>query len=116
MLKGQPHLNTSSNTIVQLMDGSKQEYANAAKSFVDVRDVAEAHVQCLEKSAAWKGWGKRFVLITACEHWQKVCEYIKEALPKDSPHQAMVPSKMSAQLGTAMFGPAPPHPVLFDAS
>lgn len=73
-------------------------------------------MKCLEKSPAWKGWGKRFVLISACEHWKKVCEYIKEALPKESPHQDMVPSKMSAQLGTAMFGPAPPHPVLFDSS
>ena len=45
---GQPHLNTSQNTIVGMMDGSLSQLDNSCKSIVDVRDVAEAHVAAVE--------------------------------------------------------------------
>jgi len=43
-LPGQPHLNTSSNAIVAMMDGSAKQLDNACKTYVDVRDVAEAQL------------------------------------------------------------------------
>ncbi len=47
-LPGQPHLNTSSSAVVCFLDGSMAEIENACRTVVDVRDVAEAHVNALD--------------------------------------------------------------------
>eukprot|EP00808_Paulinella_micropora_P001730 g56695.t1 len=114
MLPGQPHFNTSLSQLASLMDGTKKEIENSSKAMVDVRDVAEAHVSTIEQDLSWKGWGQRFVLIAACVHYEEVANYVRNGLP--DAQRSKVPTRVSQKLGKAMFGPPPPHPVLFDCS
>eukprot|EP00457_Paulinella_chromatophora_P007291 gb/GEZN01007314.1/.p1 GENE.gb/GEZN01007314.1/~~gb/GEZN01007314.1/.p1 ORF type:complete len:396 (-),score=69.38 gb/GEZN01007314.1/:335-1522(-) len=114
MLDGQPHFNTSSSQLAVLLDGTKTTYENACKAIVDVRDVARCHVSLIEKDISWPGWGQRYLVMAECLHYSKVVNYIRSALPPSM--QSKVPSQMSPKLGKAIFGPPPPHPVLFDSS
>ena len=110
MIPGQPHLNTSANSLVGYMDGSMKEIENACKTVVDVRDVARAHVEAIYRDLG----GHRILLIGGSPHFQEVAKYIKEALPEDMKER--VPSTVSDKLGPAVMGPAPPKPVLYDVS
>ena len=112
LVDGQPHLNTSSNSLVGMMDGSKTEYDNAAKAIVDVRDTAEAHVAPLLQDESWPGWGKRYLCLSDCPHWKEVADCLSAAGVDES----KIPQKMSAKLGKAVMGPPPPNKVRFDSS
>ncbi|EOD23219.1 hypothetical protein EMIHUDRAFT_308453 [Emiliania huxleyi CCMP1516] len=78
LIFGPPHLNTSQNTIVGMMDGSLSQLDNSCKSIVDVRDVAEAHVAAITTGS---GWGERFLLIGATPHQAEIADAVREALP-----------------------------------
>jgi nucleoside-diphosphate-sugar epimerase len=82
MIPGQPHLNTSSQSIVEYMDGSHRLIQNGYRCVVDVRDVAEAHIIPIENDV---GWGRRFLLFGGAPHFQEIAAYVKEAL-LDSDH------------------------------
>mmetsp|Transcript_36889 Transcript_36889/g.119974 ORF Transcript_36889/g.119974 Transcript_36889/m.119974 type:complete len:340 (-) Transcript_36889:52-1071(-) len=111
VLRGQPHLNTSQNTIVGMMDGSLSQLDNSCKSIVDVRDVAEAHVAAITTGS---GWGERFLLIGATPHQAEIADAVREALPAGM--KANVPTSVSAVLGPPVMAQSPPNPVLYDAS
>jgi len=83
----QPSLNTSTEFLADYLTGRKTEIANASMNFVDVRDVAEAHVLCFEKSEA-KG---RYLCVEGAHHWSKWCEALRKAYP-----QGKVPEKVSS--------------------
>ena len=111
VLPGQPHLNTSQNTIVSMLDGSLKVCENACKSIVDVRDVAEAHVAALETG---NGWGKRFRMVGASPHFSEIAQFVREAVPEAM--KANVPSAVSDTLPPTVIAQSPPNPVLYDAS
>ena len=110
MIPGQPHMNTSANSLVGYMDGSLKVIENACKTVVDVRDVAQAHIEAVRRDVA----GKRFLLIGGSPHFKDVAQHIRAALPEDL--RSNVPSELSTELGPAVMGPAPPLPVLYDVS
>ncbi|EOD27372.1 hypothetical protein EMIHUDRAFT_73363, partial [Emiliania huxleyi CCMP1516] len=111
LIFGPPHLNTSQNTIVGMMDGSLSQLDNSCKSIVDVRDVAEAHVAAITTGS---GWGERFLLIGATPHQAEIADAVREALPAGM--KANVPTSVSAVLGPPVMAQSPPNPVLYDAS
>jgi len=111
-LPGQPHLNTSSNAIVAMMDGSAKQLDNACKTYVDVRDVAEAHIAPLEAGGA--AWGKRFLLIGGCPHQREVASAVRDAVPAEL--KANVPTAVSDVLPPHVMGQSPPNPILYDVS
>jgi len=85
----QPSLNTSSDFVVAYCNGSKKEIANSSMSFVDVRDVAIAHLLALEKEEA-EG---RYVCIGGVEHWREWTKHLRNALPEEKKH--LVPTEVS---------------------
>ncbi|KAG8056777.1 hypothetical protein GUJ93_ZPchr0002g26659 [Zizania palustris] len=48
----QPTVNASAVHILKYLDGSAKKYANAVQAYVDVRDVADAHVRVFEAPGA----------------------------------------------------------------
>ncbi|KAB8110558.1 hypothetical protein EE612_047866 [Oryza sativa] len=48
----QPTVNASAVHILKYLDGSAKKYANAVQAYVDVRDVADAHVRVFEAPEA----------------------------------------------------------------
>jgi len=111
-LPNQPHLNTSSNAIVALMDGSAKMLDNACKTYVDVRDVAEAHVAPLE--AGEEVWDKRYLLIGGTPHQTELAEIVRKAAPKEL--KPNVPTAVSEKLPPHVMAQSPPNPVLYDVS
>ena len=110
-LPGQPHLNTSSSAVVAFLDGSMREIENTSRTIVDVRDVAEAHVNALERSEAA---GRRFLLIGASAHQSDIAAAVRASLPADLRHH--VPTELCATLPPHVMAQPPPLPILFDAS
>ena len=109
-LAGQSHLNTSSAILLGLIDGSKKEVQNACRGIVDVRDVADAHVNALERWDA--AAGRRFVMVESAPHFRDMADIIREYLPDDL--KANVPSKVSSVIGPTEIGNPPPNPLLFE--
>ncbi|OAQ62532.1 cinnamoyl-CoA reductase [Purpureocillium lilacinum] len=73
-------LNTSSNDIYRLINGSEKEVPETSFwAFADVRDLAEAHVLALEKPAAA---GKRYLIANSAYSYQQVCDIIRENFPQ----------------------------------
>jgi cinnamoyl-CoA reductase len=48
----QPTVNASIGHILKYLDGSASKFANAVQAYVDVRDVADAHLRVFECAAA----------------------------------------------------------------
>eukprot|EP01138_Halocafeteria_seosinensis_P004445 gb/GECG01004547.1/.p1 GENE.gb/GECG01004547.1/~~gb/GECG01004547.1/.p1 ORF type:complete len:329 (+),score=40.16 gb/GECG01004547.1/:1-987(+) len=69
----QPSLNTSSQQLLQYLDGSKEKISNAYMPFVDVRDVVKAHIAAAEKPDA----SGRYLLAPFPEHWAKIVNILK---------------------------------------
>jgi nucleoside-diphosphate-sugar epimerase len=109
-LPGQSHLNTSSASLLGLIDGSWSEVPNACKGIVDVRDCAAAHVNALEKwdTAA----GRRYVLLESAPHYSEMANIIRDFVPEEL--KAKVPTAVSSEIGPTALGNPPPFPVLFD--
>lgn len=110
MIPGQPHLNTSANSLAGYMDGSLKEIENSCKSVVDVRDVAKAHIEAIRRDVG----GQRFLLIGGSPHYKDVVDFLRAALPEDL--KGNVPTKIAETLGPTVLGPPPPQPVLSDVS
>jgi len=73
----QPGLNTSSQHMLQLLDGSKAELPSGNKCFVDVRDTVAMHIKAMENPAA----NGRYLCIAESIPYSAVAKYIKTALP-----------------------------------
>jgi len=111
MLPGQPHLNTSSSSLIGYVDGSVKEIENGCKTVVDVRDVAMAHIAAIERGTAW---GRRVLLIAGSPHFKELAGFIRDTLPEEM--KGHVPDVVSEKLGPTVLGAPPPNPVLYDAA
>eukprot|EP00941_MAST-03F_sp_MAST-3F-sp1_P001387 g1387.t1 len=94
----QPKLNQSLETILRLIDGSKSEYSASEKTFVDVRDVALAHIRAHENDLD----NERIMLIGDKASWSKVCDILSDVDPG-----ARVPKK-EAKSGANAIAMVPP--------
>jgi len=83
----QPSLNTSTGIYLEYLNGKKTEIPNSSMSFVDVRDVANAHLICFENAEA----SGRYVCVTGPAPWSEWCEALRSAYPKGN-----VPTKVSS--------------------
>ena len=118
MIPSQPHLNTSSQVIVEYMDGTHKYIQNGFRCIVDVRDVAEAHIIPIEKDI---GWGERFLLFGAAPHFQEIVGHIKNALLTSGHPQAKemaekVPTTVDEILLPTIMGPPADKPLLYDCT
>lgn len=118
MTPGQTHLNTSSQSIVEYMDGSHGRIQNGFRCVVDVRDVAEAHIIPLEKDI---GWGRRFLLFGGAPHFKEIAAYVKEALlasdhPKAPELAQKIPTVVDPILMPTVMGPPANQTLLYDCS
>ena len=83
----QSTVNASNDMVKQVLDGEKEVIPNSCMGFVDVRDVASAHVLAYEKGTH----GERYICMTAAEPWKKWYEALR-AVAKDP---SKIPSRMS---------------------
>ncbi|XP_024972626.1 cinnamoyl-CoA reductase 1-like [Cynara cardunculus var. scolymus] len=72
----QPVLNTSAEAIANLLKGS-QTYANASFGWVNVKDVAYAHIQAFEIPSATG----RYCLVERVAHYSQVVEILRKLYP-----------------------------------
>ena len=115
MTPGQTHLNTSSQAIMQYMDGSHAKIQNGVRCVVDVRDVADAHIIPIEKEI---GWGKRYLLFGGAPRFTETARVVKETLEKsDNADMAKnVPTELNDVLLPTVMGPSADKELLFDCS
>lgn len=74
------HLNTSSADIYRLIDGSEKTVPETSFfAFVDVRDVAEAHVLAYETPEAA---GQRYFCVSGGYTYQRICDIIRKDFPE----------------------------------
>ncbi|KAJ1281569.1 hypothetical protein BS78_04G315500 [Paspalum vaginatum] len=74
----QQTLNFSSNHVARYLMGTKKTYPNAVAAYVDVRDVARAHVLAYERPAA-RG---RYLCIGTVLHRAQLIAMLKELFPQ----------------------------------
>lgn len=91
-LPRQTHLNTSSAFVIKYFDGSMKEIENNYRALVDVRDVAEAHINALEINNE-SVFNKRFVLVASCPHLSELYEIARNVVPDE--YKNNVPNKLS---------------------
>uniref|UniRef100_A0A0D3FBX6 NAD-dependent epimerase/dehydratase domain-containing protein n=1 Tax=Oryza barthii TaxID=65489 RepID=A0A0D3FBX6_9ORYZ len=97
----QPAINTSINHVVRYLTGAAPTYPNAVAAYVDVRDVARAHVLVYERHDA-RG---RYLCIGAVLHRAHLLQMLKELFPQypvtskceDEGNQMVKPYKFSNQ-------------------
>jgi len=114
----QPVLNTSCKVISGFCSGAYPELNNECRSLVDVRDVARAHVNQIEKDLADESWGKRYCLVGGSPHWKDIAGWIRTYLKEKEMETVAekVPTKVSTTLNPPKIGAPPPHPLLYDVS
>uniref|UniRef100_A0AAU2B5J3 Cinnamyl alcohol dehydrogenase CAD2 n=1 Tax=Conocephalum conicum TaxID=41839 RepID=A0AAU2B5J3_CONCI len=71
-------LNTSSESILGLLTGAMKEYPNASLGYVNVKDVALAHVLAYESPSA-EG---RYIMSESILHYDDVVELLKKIAPE----------------------------------
>jgi len=76
----QGSVNASVELVENILKGEKKEIPNSCMSFVDVRDVADAHVLAFEKGSP----GNRFVCMTAAHPWKEWYEILRAASPNNA--------------------------------
>lgn len=106
----QPTLNESSRKIHTYLSGkSSGVIPNEAKSLVDVRDVALAHVLGFERAQAKSG---RYLLIGTSAFESEICQELQIVSPESV--IANIPTQVSTS-GPIMpvFGPVQPNRLLF---
>jgi len=118
MTKGQNHLNTSTNGILQYMDGSHTKIQNGIRCVVDIRDVALAHITPITDNI---GWNKRYLLFGGAPRFTEVAAYVKKALLANGSvgartMAASVPVEVEESLMPTVMGPPADTPLLFDCS
>lgn len=72
----QPTLNTSAAAILNLINGG-QTFPNASFGWVNVKDVAEAHIQAFEVPSA----SGRYCLVERVVHYSELVKILKELFP-----------------------------------
>ncbi|CAI9106324.1 OLC1v1005454C1 [Oldenlandia corymbosa var. corymbosa] len=72
----QPTLNTSSAAVLNLVNGA-ETYPNTTFGWVDVRDVATAHILAFEKPEA----NGRYCLVDSVAHQSRVVKILRELYP-----------------------------------
>ncbi|ESW21024.1 hypothetical protein PHAVU_005G034600 [Phaseolus vulgaris] len=72
----QPELNTSSAMVLSLVDGSPT-FGNVTLGWVDVRDVAMAHILAYESASA----NGRYVLVERVAHFSDVVKFLRDLYP-----------------------------------
>lgn len=72
----QPTLNTSAEVIANLLNGS-ETYANASFGWVNVKDVANAHIQAFENPSA----SGRYCLVERVAHYSEIVEILRKHYP-----------------------------------
>ncbi|KAJ9542914.1 hypothetical protein OSB04_029420 [Centaurea solstitialis] len=72
----QPVLNTSAEAIANLLNGA-QTYPNASFGWVNVKDVANAHIQAFEIPSA----NGRYCLVERVAHFSQVVEILRKLYP-----------------------------------
>ncbi|XP_071738587.1 phenylacetaldehyde reductase-like [Rutidosis leptorrhynchoides] len=75
----QPTLNTSAEAIADLLNGS-QTYPNASFGWVNVKDVANAHIQAFEIPSA----SGRYCLVERVAHYSEIVEILRKHYPSFS--------------------------------
>jgi len=70
----QPTLNTSSEMVAQYLNGSKTKIANGGISYIDVRDVAEAHIAAAENKDA-QG---RYLVLADSLSWEDLANFLRK--------------------------------------
>jgi len=111
MTKGQTHLNTSSASILQYMDGTHDKIQNGYRTIVDVRDVADAHIVPIEQDI---GWNRRYILIGGAPHFKETAGYVKRALEQRGMPSDKVPTEVNSEYEPTMMGPPANLPLLYD--
>eukprot|EP00339_Tiarina_fusa_P029173 CAMPEP_0117078074 /NCGR_PEP_ID=MMETSP0472-20121206/55059_1 /TAXON_ID=693140 ORGANISM="Tiarina fusus, Strain LIS" /NCGR_SAMPLE_ID=MMETSP0472 /ASSEMBLY_ACC=CAM_ASM_000603 /LENGTH=123 /DNA_ID=CAMNT_0004804689 /DNA_START=60 /DNA_END=427 /DNA_ORIENTATION=- len=84
----QSSVNASNEILQGILEGKKTEIPNSCMGFVDVRDVADAHVIAFEKGKA----GDRFICMTAARPWKEWYDILREASPV---HAGNIPTNMA---------------------
>ena len=74
----QKSMNASNEVIQNILEGKKDEIPASCMSFVDVRDVADAHVLAYEKGVP----GTRFICMAGAHPWREWYDIIREAAPE----------------------------------
>ncbi|XP_058073606.1 cinnamoyl-CoA reductase 1-like isoform X2 [Magnolia sinica] len=85
----QPNINASTAHILKYLTGSAKTYANAIQSYVDVRDVAAAHLLVFENPSA----AGRYICGESCLHRADVVQLLSDLFP-----QYPIPTKCSDQI------------------
>uniref|UniRef100_A0A2C9URJ3 NAD-dependent epimerase/dehydratase domain-containing protein n=2 Tax=Manihot esculenta TaxID=3983 RepID=A0A2C9URJ3_MANES len=73
----QPTLNTSSESVLKLINGA-EKYPNTTFRWVDVRDVANAHIYAFENSSA----SGRYCLVGSVVHSSETLEILHKLFPE----------------------------------
>jgi nucleoside-diphosphate-sugar epimerase len=72
----QPTLNTSCGAVLSLVNGS-ETFPNASYTWVDVRDVAKAHILAYETPSA----SGRYCIVESVAHFSELIEILRELYP-----------------------------------
>ena len=72
-------LNTSAADIYRFINGSTSEIPEKYFAWVDVRDVAEAHLRAFESTRAA---GQRFLVSAGNYSYQQICEILRDEIPE----------------------------------
>uniref|UniRef100_A0A0D9V1Q1 NAD-dependent epimerase/dehydratase domain-containing protein n=1 Tax=Leersia perrieri TaxID=77586 RepID=A0A0D9V1Q1_9ORYZ len=89
----QPSLNTSAEAILKLINGSSSTYPNVSFGWVNVKDVALAHIRAYEVPSA----NGRYCLVERVAHHSELVKIIREMYPniplpdKCADNQPLVP-------------------------
>jgi len=97
----QPTLNTSSEIVASYLNGEKEVIPQSTMGYVDVRDVAEAHIKAYESESA-EG---RYIMIERSLPWADLCEILRK---ETKGKKYKIPTKEAE--GNK------PTPMLFDSS
>ncbi|KAL6129728.1 hypothetical protein ACLB2K_073077 [Fragaria x ananassa] len=72
----QPTLNLSAEQVLNLVNG-KEQFPNKNYRFVDVRDVANAHILAFENPSAWG----RYCLVGSTNHCSEIVKMLRNIFP-----------------------------------
>ncbi|KAI5064910.1 hypothetical protein GOP47_0019605 [Adiantum capillus-veneris] len=97
----QPTLNTSSEAVLKLMNGSASTYMNLAMGWVHVKDVAAAHILAYEVAEA----SGRYICTESIIHYKRIVDMLRTHFPN-----APLPLKCSDESSP----PAPEYKVCTD--
>ena len=86
----QPSLNTSSELVLKLFDGSRNSYPHAYMMFVDVRDVALSHVAVYENEQA----AGRFLCISCSVTYKELCQSLEKSAARVPNVQMKIPDRV----------------------